>query len=133
MLRATFRFCNVLGSCSEHAPSTVQFVPLLKTILDGQYEAFNVEDSATDPVQFVHRTHADPADREIVAFIAAGLAFGRVASVMASVGRVTEVMGPRPSGYVRDFDLRRDAPALAPVVHRWIRGADLAALMLVLQ
>ena len=108
-------------------------MPLLKTILDGQYEAFNVEDSATDPVQFVHRTHADSADREIVAFIAAGLAFGRVASVMASVGRVTEVMGPRPSRYVRDFDLRRDAPALAPVVHRWIRGADLAALMLVLQ
>ena len=105
----------------------------LKAILDAQYEAFNVEDSATDPVQLVHRANAAPADREIVGFIAAGLAFGRVASVMASVGRVVEVMGAHPARYVRDFDPRRDAPALAPVVHRWIRGADLAALMLVLQ
>jgi uncharacterized protein (TIGR02757 family) len=68
-----------------------------------------------------------------VAFIAAGLAFGRVASVMASVGRVTEVMGASPARYVREFDPRRDARALTPVVHRWIRGADLVALMLVLQ
>ena len=63
----------------------------LKAVLDAQYEAFNVEDSAIDPVQFVHRANPDPADREIVGFVAAGLAFGRVASVMASVGRVVEV------------------------------------------
>jgi uncharacterized protein (TIGR02757 family) len=106
---------------------------LLKTALDAQYEAFNVEDSATDPVQFVHRARPDPADREIVGFVAAGLAFGRVASVMASVARVVEVLGPRPAAYVRAFDPRRDAPALTPIVHRWIRGADLVALLLVLQ
>jgi uncharacterized protein (TIGR02757 family) len=104
----------------------------LKAVLDAQYEAFNVEDSATDPVQFL-RPFADPADREIVGFVAAGLAFGRVASVMASVGRVVEVMGGDPARYVRDFDARRDARALTPIVHRWIRGADLVALMLVLQ
>ena len=115
----------VPGRNADHA--------ILKRILDAQYEAFNVEDSATDPVQFVHRTQADPADRELVGFIAAGLAFGRVASVMASVGRVVEVMGAHPARYVRDFDPRRDARALTPVVHRWIRGADLVALMLVLQ
>ena len=96
----------------------------LKSVLDGQYEAFNVEDSATDPVQYVHRANADPADREIVAFLAAGLAFGRVASVMASVGRVTEVMGAAPARYVRAFDPRTGARALTPIVHRWIRGAE---------
>lgn len=106
---------------------------LLKPILDAQYAAFNVADSATDPVQFVHRANPDPADREIVAFVAAGLAFGRVASVMASVGRVAEVLGARPAAYVRAFDPRRDARALTPIVHRWIRGADLVALLLVLQ
>jgi uncharacterized protein (TIGR02757 family) len=106
---------------------------LLKAALDAQYVAFNVEDSATDPVQFVHRANPDPADREIVAFIAAGLAFGRVASVMASVGRVADVLGPRPAAYLRAFDPGREARALAPIVHRWIRGADLVALLLVLQ
>jgi len=106
---------------------------VLKSLLDAQYEAFNVEDSATDPVQFVHRANAATADREIVAFVAGGLAFGRVASVMASVGRVVEVMGGEPARYVRGFDPRTGARALSPIVHRWIRGADLVAVMLVLQ
>lgn len=106
---------------------------MLKEILDRQYAAFNVADSATDPVQFVHRANPDAADREIVAFIAAGLAFGRVASVMASVGRVVDVLGPRPAAFVRGFDPARQARTLTPIVHRWIRGADLVALLLVLQ
>ena len=106
----------------------------LETILDAQYEAFNVEDSATDPVQFVHRANADPADREIVAFFAAGLAFGRVASVMASVGRVARGDGRASRRATSATSTpRRDARALTPIVHRWIRGADLVALMLVLQ
>jgi uncharacterized protein (TIGR02757 family) len=104
----------------------------LKAILEEQYAAFNVADSATDPVQFAWRT-PDPADREVVAFIAAGLAFGRVASVMASVGRVVEVMGAHPARFVRAFDSARDGAALAPIGHRWTRGVDLIALMLVLQ
>ena len=107
--------------------------PDLKSILEGQYEAFNVADSATDPVQFVHRANPDPADREVVAFIAAGLAFGRVASVMASVGRVVDVMGAHPSRFVYGFDPGRDAAGLAAIGHRWIRGVDLVALMVVLQ
>jgi uncharacterized protein (TIGR02757 family) len=115
----------VPGRNADHA--------VLKGVLDAQYEAFNVEDSATDPVQWVHRANPDPADREIVAFVAAGLAFGRVASVMASVGRVVEAMGGQPARYVRDFDPRREARALSPIVHRWIRGADLVALFLVMQ
>jgi uncharacterized protein (TIGR02757 family) len=115
----------VPGRNADHA--------VLKGVLDAQYEAFNVEDSATDPVQWVHRANPDPADREIVAFVAAGLAFGRVASVMASVGRVVEAMGGQSARYVRDFDPRREARALSPIVHRWIRGADLVALFLVMQ
>lgn len=42
-------------------------------------------------------------------------------------------MGPRPAEFVRRFDPKRDGASLAPLVHRWIRGRDLAALMLVLQ
>ena len=58
--------------------------PAMKTALDGQYAGFNAPDAALDPVQIVRR-YADVRDREIVAFIAAGLAFGRVASIMASI------------------------------------------------
>jgi uncharacterized protein (TIGR02757 family) len=71
-------------------------------------------------------------DREIVAFVAAGLAFGRVASVMASVEAVCAVMGPLPANFVRTFDPAIDGVALGPIVHRWTRGEDLAGLILIL-
>jgi uncharacterized protein (TIGR02757 family) len=104
----------------------------LKAALDRLYDHFHSPDAAVDPVQIVRR-YDDPADREVVAFVAAGLAFGRVAGLMASIEAVLAVMGRRPAGFVRRFDVRRDGPALAPLVHRWIRGADLAGLVLVLQ
>lgn len=104
----------------------------LKPALDRLYAQFDHPDAAADPVGFVRR-YADPADREIVAFCAAGLAFGRVASVLASIGALLGAMGDRPATFVRRFDARRDGGMLEPLVHRWTRGADLVALMLVLQ
>ena len=100
--------------------------------LETLYRTFDHETSASDPVHIVRR-YADPADREVVGLCAAGLAFGRVASVLHSIESLLAVMGPRPSTFVRRFDAAKDGPALAPLVHRWIRGRDLAALMFVMQ
>jgi uncharacterized protein (TIGR02757 family) len=100
----------------------------LKPALDGLYDGFNVADSATDPVQIVRRYRQDD-DREIVGFIAAALAFGRVTSVLQSIERVLAVMGPEPAAYVRRFDPRRDGPSFAGIVHRWTREADIVALL----
>jgi uncharacterized protein (TIGR02757 family) len=100
--------------------------------LEELYRTFDHETSASDPVHIVRR-YADPADREVVGFCAAGLAFGRVASVLNSIESLLAVMGPAPAAFVRRFDPARDGASLAPLVHRWIRGRDLAALMLVLQ
>jgi uncharacterized protein (TIGR02757 family) len=101
---------------------------LLKQHLDRLYHDFNAADSATDPIQIVRR-FGSPEDREVVGFVAASLAFGRVASVMQSVERTLAVMGPSPAAFVRAYDGRRDARAFAGIVHRWIRGADVAALV----
>ena len=79
----------------------------LKERLDALYASFNCGDSATDPIQIVRR-FTDSADREVVGFCAAALAFGRVASVMRSIERLTAVMGPSPATFVRRFDPRRD-------------------------
>jgi uncharacterized protein (TIGR02757 family) len=100
--------------------------------LDGLYKAFDHVTSATDPVHIVRRFRA-PEDREIVGFCAAGLAFGRVASVLQSIESLLVVMGPHPARFVRDFDPSRERDRLAPLVHRWIRGRDLMALLLILQ
>jgi uncharacterized protein (TIGR02757 family) len=96
------------------------------------YRAFDHTTSATDPVHIVRRFSAAD-DREIVGFCAAGLAFGRVASVLQSIEALLRVMGPHPAAFVRDFEPQRERPRLAPLVHRWIRGRDLVALLLILQ
>jgi uncharacterized protein (TIGR02757 family) len=107
-------------------------VQQLKARLDELYSSFNYAGSATDPIQIVRR-YDDPADREVVGFCAAALAFGRVASVLQSIDRLTSVMGPRPAAFVRDFKPERDGGAIAPLVHRWIRGDDLIALLVILR
>jgi len=104
----------------------------LKPVLDRLYTDFNHADSATDPIQIVRRFQRDD-DREIVGFIAAALAFGRVSSVLQSIERVLAVMGPEPAAYVRRFDARRDGPAFAGIVHRWTREADLGAMLWLLR
>ena len=104
----------------------------LRSVLERLYADFNYPDSATDPIQIVRRyTRSD--DREVVGFVAAALAFGRVTSVLQSIERVLAVMGSRPAAYVRQFDPRRDAAAFDGIVHRWIRDRDIVALLWVLR
>ena len=106
--------------------------PEARARLEDLYSTFDHVDSATDPIHIVRRyTAAD--DREVVGFCAAALAFGRVASVLQSIEALLRAMGPHPATFVRRFDAARDRAPLDPLVHRWIRGRDLVALLLVLQ
>lgn len=100
--------------------------------LDELYRSFDHAASASDPVHIVRRFRSRE-DREVVGFCAAGLAFGRVASVLQSIESLVEVMGRRPAEFVREFDPAREGKQLASLGHRWIRGRDLSALFLVLQ
>ena len=100
--------------------------------LQALYEDYNREDAAYDPVQIV-RQYSDPHDIEIVGFCAAGLAFGRVASVMATVKRLVAIMNPSPASYIRAFDPAAAHPDLRAMVHRWTRGRDLVALFWILR
>jgi uncharacterized protein (TIGR02757 family) len=104
----------------------------LATSLDRLYHDYNRDDSAADPVHLV-RPFTHPADREVAGFCAAALAFGRVASVLASIQTLFRIMGPRPAAYVRRFDPAASHPDLRAMVHRWTRGVDLAALLWILR
>ena len=106
--------------------------PSLKPTLDRLYADFNFPDSATDPIQIVRR-YERPDDREVVAFCAASLAFGRVASVIQSIERLMAIMGERPADYVRRFAPKRATAAFDGLVHRWIRERDLIALLWVIK
>jgi uncharacterized protein (TIGR02757 family) len=100
--------------------------------LEQLYEAYNREDSASDPVQIVRR-YTTPADQEIVGFCAAALAFGRVASVLNTVNTLADVLGSEPAAYVRRFDPKAAHPELRAMVHRWTRGVDIVALLWILR
>jgi len=104
----------------------------LERRLDGLYGAYNRQDAAADPVQIVRR-YREPADQEVVGFCAAALAFGRVASVLNTVETLARALGPHPAAYVRRFDPRARHPELRAMVHRWIRGVDIVALLWVLR
>jgi uncharacterized protein (TIGR02757 family) len=104
----------------------------LKTALDRLYVDFNAEDRVSDPIEHV-RPYADPADREVAGFLAAGLAYGRVASIRASLDAVFAAIGPSPARFVRRFDPIRDAGRLDGFVHRWTRGRDVAGVLWILR
>jgi len=82
----------------------------------------------SDPVGIVRRFD-DPADREIVGLIAAGLAYGRVASIRGSLLSVLGRLGPHPSRFVASFDPVRDASRFDGFVHRFTSGRDIALLL----
>jgi uncharacterized protein (TIGR02757 family) len=105
--------------------------PDLRPALDRLYDGFNAHQSVSDPVWFAHRFTAGE-DREVVAFIAAALAFGRVQSVLNSIEGILAVMGPSPAAFVRAFDPSRDRKRFDHLVHRWTNGPDFAALVWIL-
>jgi uncharacterized protein (TIGR02757 family) len=106
--------------------------PTLTPRLDALYHDYNRVDSVSDPVHLV-RPFTDPADREIAGYCAASLAFGRVASILNSIGALFRIMGPHPAAFVRAFEPDAPHPELRALVHRWTRGDDLAALLWILR
>jgi hypothetical protein len=104
----------------------------LSSRLDGLYQDYNRTDSASDPVHRV-RPFTGSADREIAGFCAAALAFGRVASVLNSIDTLFTLLGPHPAAFVRQFEPERAPAAMRAMVHRWIRGDDLVALLWILR
>jgi uncharacterized protein (TIGR02757 family) len=81
-----------------------------------------------DPLEFLYG-YDDPADREIVALVAASLAYGRVGHILVSVRRVLDRLGEAPARYVRDTSLGGMKADLAGIKHRWTTGDDIAAML----
>jgi uncharacterized protein (TIGR02757 family) len=82
---------------------------------------------AADPVAVVHR-YADPKDQELVALMAACVAFGNVKTIRAKLDVALDRMGPRPS--VTADDALDVFARLDGWVHRVFRGEDLARLVI---
>ena len=100
----------------------------LAEVLEGLSRHYDRRFLDTDPAGLVRRFD-DPEDREIVGLLAAGLAYGRVASIRSSLERLLRILGPRPSRLVATFDAARDGRRFDGFVHRFTRGRDVARLL----
>jgi uncharacterized protein (TIGR02757 family) len=87
---------------------------------------------ASDAIQYPRR-YADPLDREIVALLAASLAYGRVSLFGRWVERLLGWLGPSPRAFVAGFEPTRDAARVAPFHYRFTRGRDVAAALLAMR
>lgn len=97
--------------------------PLLENLARERGAAF----LANDPLSFPRRFFT-PHDREIAAFFAASLAYGRVGIILRNLEDLFRRMPEGPAAFVRDFDPGRDLPRLAGFKHRFNDGRDVGAL-----
>ncbi|MBX3730648.1 MAG: TIGR02757 family protein [Candidatus Sumerlaeia bacterium] len=97
----------------------------LRVLLEGLHAEFHrPEWLGSDPLGIV-RTYDDPADREVVALIAASFAFGNVKAIRSSLNAILEPLGPHPAAM-----LAERAPAdwgrhYRGFLYRWVRAQDL--------
>jgi uncharacterized protein (TIGR02757 family) len=106
----------------------------LKTRLDGlcgRYDTAGALD--LDPLA-VALAYADPLDREVAAFVAAHLAYGRVAPMLRAVRAALAPLGPRPAVWLRARSEAAAEPLLTTALAHWTWrfhiGADVTAWLL---
>ncbi len=100
-----------------------------KAALESLYHAYNhARYRVGDPVDFVWR-HPDPADREVAAWIASALAYGRVASILKALDDLSRRWEHQPAAFLRQASDREMRTALSGFVHRWTRGEHVLGML----
>jgi uncharacterized protein (TIGR02757 family) len=104
----------------------------LRQILEGLYQKYNHYDLIKpDPLQFVYKYHS-PSDREIVGFLSAALAYGRVEQIEKSLSNLFARMGNSPYTFVQGFD-KDKRERLNGFKHRFTTGKDISDLLAILK
>jgi uncharacterized protein (TIGR02757 family) len=101
----------------------------LRHALDALYDTYNRREFVhPDPLEFLY-LYDDPGDREIVALLASGLAYGRVAQILASVRGLLDRMGASPLAFLgrtADGDLTE---VFRDFKHRWTTGREVGDVL----
>jgi uncharacterized protein (TIGR02757 family) len=107
------------------------FVPTreIANRLDALHQLWNRREFVhPDPLEFLYR-YEDLRDREVAAFIASALAYGRVTQILRSVSAVLQGMGPSPSLFLQQTPLRSLERAFSTFKHRFTTGGNLVAML----
>jgi len=104
----------------------------IKDVLGKLYDKYNHHRFIKpDPLQFVHQ-YPHPPDMEIVALLAAVLAYGRVQQIQKSLMDLLGRIGDSPATFVRNFDKPR-RKKLKDFKHRFTTGDDISDLLMLLK
>ena len=79
-------------------------------------------------MEFLYR-YDSPADREVVGLIASSLAYGRVASILASAGKVLAVLGRSPADALVNSSEQVLCDRLCGFVHRFTECREIAKFL----
>ncbi|MCF6248944.1 MAG: TIGR02757 family protein [Desulfobacula sp.] len=101
----------------------------IKEKLDHLYETYNQREYVDpDPLLFLYN-YPDKKNREIVGFIAAGFAYGRVEMIMKTVGHVLERLGIDPFRYLMEKSIKDMKNEFIGVRHRFANEDHLVNLL----
>ncbi|MEW5947307.1 MAG: TIGR02757 family protein [bacterium] len=111
------------------APEAETSPRAVRKILEVLYRTYNRREYVhPDPVEFLY-AYDGLRDREIAAFVASALAYGRVAQVLKSVSFVLERMNPSPYIFLARTPHDRIHDAFRGFRHRFTTGGDLAGML----
>ncbi|MHC4084724.1 MAG: TIGR02757 family protein [Planctomycetota bacterium] len=104
----------------------------IKDCMEALYGRYNRREFiGSDPLQFVY-DYSNPTDMEVVALLAADLAYGRVQQIQKSLADLLGRMGKSPYAFVRDFG-KAERKILADFKHRFTTGRDISDLLQLLR
>jgi len=102
---------------------------IIKDVLERLYNKYNHHNLIKpDPLQFVYH-YTKPSDMEIIAFLSAGLAYGRVEQIQKSLNNLFERMGKSPYAFVRGFG-KSEQKRLKGFKHRFTSDQDISDLLM---
>ena len=101
--------------------------------LEALYHRYNQREFVDpDPLQFLYY-HEGLCDREVAAFVASSLAYGRVAQILKSVSFVLERMRPSPSIFLKNACLEAIGKTFAGFKHRFTTAEKLCAMLVAIK
>ena len=104
----------------------------IKDCLEALYARYNRREFiGSDPLQFVYE-YSNSADMEVVALLAADLAYGRVQQIQKSLADLLGRMGKSPYAIVRNFG-KAERKILAGFKHRFTTGKHISDLLILLK
>ncbi|NIP28392.1 MAG: TIGR02757 family protein [Phycisphaerae bacterium] len=104
----------------------------IKDCLEVLYDRYNRREFiGSDPLQFVYE-YSNPADMEVVALLAADLAYGRVQQIQKSLANLLGRMGKSPYAFVRDFG-KAERRSLSGFKHRFTTDRHISDLLMLLK